>query len=82
MLYRMHPKSVSSKSFSRGQDLIERMEIFQKYCNEGYLPRRTLRSLKLNTIYTAVKRIVKQLAAGRIQECGNLCSVCWRTLVS
>jgi len=82
MLYRMHPKSVSSKSFSRGQDLIERMEIFQKYCNEGYLPRRALRSLKLNTIYTAAKRIAKQLAAGRIQECGNLCSVCWRTLVS
>ena len=58
-------RSVSSNSFRRGQDLIEQLEIFGIYCDEGYLTKRELRAVRMRVVYTALKRIVKQLAAGK-----------------
>jgi glycosyltransferase involved in cell wall biosynthesis len=80
MRYRMHPSSVSSISFRRGQDLIERLEIFGTYCNEGYLPKQRLRAVRVLIFIAALKRMLKQLAAGKIRESGGLWSVCWRAL--
>ena len=80
MLYRMHSATVSSNSFRRGQDLIERLEIFGSYCDEGYLTKREFRAVRMRVVYTALKRIVKQLSAGKLQDSGNLLSVCWRAL--
>jgi GT2 family glycosyltransferase len=76
MLYRTHSASVSSSSFRRGQDLIERLELFRIYCEEGYLAKRELDAVRVNTAYSALKRIVKQLSAGKIQDSRNLLSVC------
>lgn len=80
MIYRMHPASVSSNSFKRGQDLSERLEIFGIYYEEGYLTTQALRAVRSGVVRTALKRIVKQLAAGKPQGSGNLVSVCWRAL--
>ena len=71
MLYRMHSASVSSNSFRRGQDLIERLELFGSYCHEGYLTTREFRAVRMQVVYTALKRIVKQLAAGKLQDSGK-----------
>jgi glycosyltransferase involved in cell wall biosynthesis len=75
-LYRTHSASVSSSSFRRGQDLIERLELFRIYCEEGYLAKRELDAVRVSTAYTALKRIVKQLSAGKMQDSRNLLSVC------
>jgi hypothetical protein len=80
LLYRMHPASVSSNSFKRGQDLVERLELFGIYCHEKYLTEDELRGVRMGVVYTALKRIVKQFAAGKLQDSGNLLSVCWRAL--
>jgi len=80
MRYRMHPASVSSTSFRRGQDLIERLEILGTYCNEGYLSKQGLRAVRMRIVTTALKRMLKELAAGRIQGSRALWSVCWRAL--
>jgi GT2 family glycosyltransferase len=82
MLYRTHPASVSSSSFRRGQDLIERLELFGAYCDEGYLTKRQVRAVRMQIIYTALKRIVKQLSARQLENSGNLLSVCRRALWS
>jgi glycosyltransferase involved in cell wall biosynthesis len=82
MRYRMHPSSVSSISFRRGQDLIERLEIFGTYCNEGYLPKQGFRAVRMRIAITALKRMLKQLAGGRIRGSKGLGSVCWRALSS
>jgi GT2 family glycosyltransferase len=82
MLYRMHSATVSSNSFRRGQDLIDQLEIFSIYCDESYLTKRELRAVRMRVGYTALKRIVKQLAAGDVQYSGNLLSVFWRALLS
>ena len=80
MLYRQHSASVSSNSFARGQDLVDRLEIFGIYCDEGYLTKRELRAVRMRTAYTALKRIVKKLAGGKLQDGGKLLSVCGRAL--
>ena len=80
MLYRMHSAAVSSKSFRSGQDLIERLEVFGIYCDESYLTKRELRAVRLRVVHTALKRIVKKLAGGKLQYGGRLLSVCWRGL--
>jgi len=80
MRYRIHSTSVSSNSFRRGQDLIERLELFRNYCDECFLTKQEFRILRIKVIYTALKRMVKQLAAGKLQNCGDLRSVCWRAL--
>jgi GT2 family glycosyltransferase len=82
MRYRIHAPSVSSNSFIRGQDLIERLEIFSAYCNEGYLPKQRLCVVRIQIVITALKRILKHLAAGRIQGNRGLSLVCWRALSS
>jgi glycosyltransferase involved in cell wall biosynthesis len=82
MLYRMHAASVSSNSFERGQDLIERLEIFDAYCDEGYLTDGQLRVVRMQVIYTAVKRMAKQLRARKLENHLNLLSVCRRALRS
>src|SRR5712671_2748668 len=71
MLYRMHPASVSSNSFRRGQDLKERLELFGFYCDESYLTRRELRAVRTRVVYTALKRMVRQFAAGKPQNTGK-----------
>jgi GT2 family glycosyltransferase len=80
MLYRQHSASVSSNAFSRGQDLIERVEIFRIYCDESYLTKRQLRAVQASSIYIALKRAVKRLALVKLQDAGRLLSVCWRAL--
>ena len=80
MLYRMHSASVSSNSFRRGQDLIERLEILKSYCDAGYFSERELRAVRAQTVYTGLKRVGKQLFAGQLQDSGNMLSVCWRAL--
>jgi glycosyltransferase involved in cell wall biosynthesis len=80
MLYRMHPASVSSNSFKRGQDLSERLELFGIYCDERYLTRREFRSVRTRVVYTALKRMIKQLGAGKLQGIRNLLSVCRRAI--
>jgi GT2 family glycosyltransferase len=80
MLYRMHPASVSSNSFKRGQDLVERLELFRIYCHESYLTEEELRGVRMGVVYNALKRIVKQTAAGKLRDSANLLSVCWRAL--
>jgi GT2 family glycosyltransferase len=80
MLYRMHSSSVSSNSFRRGQDLIERLELFGSYCQEGYLTTREFRAVRMRVACTALKRVVKRLAAGKLQDSGKLASVGWRAL--
>ena len=80
MLYRMHSATVSSNSFRRGQDLIERLELFRNYCNESFLTEREFRILRIKVFYTALKRMVKQLVAGKLQDSGDLRSVCRRAL--
>jgi GT2 family glycosyltransferase len=82
MLYRTHPASVSSSSFRRGQDLIERLELFGAYCDEGYLTKRQVRAVRMQIIYTALKRIAKQLSARQLEDSRNLLSVCRRALRS
>jgi GT2 family glycosyltransferase len=80
MLYRMHSATVSSNSFRRGQDLIERLEILGNYCDEGYFTKQKLRGVRAQTVYTALKRVTKHLFAGRLQYSGDMLSVCWRAL--
>jgi GT2 family glycosyltransferase len=80
MFYRMHSATVSSNSFRRGRDLIERLEILGIYCDENYLTKRELRAVRTSSIYAALKRMVKQFAAGELQDGGNLLSVCWRAM--
>jgi glycosyltransferase involved in cell wall biosynthesis len=80
MLYRMHSTSVSSKSFKHGQDLIEQLELFRIYFHERYLTKQELRAVRNRVVYTALKRIGKQIAAGKLEDSGNLLSVCWRAL--
>jgi len=80
MFYRMHSKSVSSNSFRRGQDLVERLELFKIYRDENYLTKREFRVVRMRVVYTALKRIVKRLAEGKLHDGGNLLSVCWRAL--
>jgi glycosyltransferase involved in cell wall biosynthesis len=80
MLYRTHPASVSSMSFRRGQDLIERLELFRAYCEEGYLTRRQLRAVRMRVVYTVLTRVVKQLSTGNLGNSRNLLSVCGRAL--
>jgi GT2 family glycosyltransferase len=80
MLYRMHSTSVSSNSFRRGQDLSEQLELFGICFHESYLTARELRAVRMRVAYTALKRIAKQLAAGKLQDSGNLMSVCRRAL--
>jgi GT2 family glycosyltransferase len=80
MLYRIHSASVSSNSFRRGHDLIERLELLRTYCDENYLTRRECRAMGLRVVYTALKRTVKQLAAGKPRNSGSLLLVCWRAL--
>jgi GT2 family glycosyltransferase len=80
MLYRMHSANVSSNSFRRGQDLIERLEILGNYCDEGYFTKRKLRAVRAQAVYTALKRVAKHLFAGRLQDSGDMLSVCWRAL--
>jgi glycosyltransferase involved in cell wall biosynthesis len=80
MLYRMHSVSVSSNSFRRGQDLIERLELFRSYCQEGYLTTREFRGVRTRVACTALKRVVQQLAAGKLRNSGNLLSASWRAL--
>src|SRR5262249_11260675 len=78
MLYRMHSASVSSNSFGRGQDLIERLELFEIYCDESYLTKKEFRSERMRILYLGLKRIFKKLATGKLQGSGNLLSLCWR----
>jgi GT2 family glycosyltransferase len=80
MLYRMHSASVSSNSFRRGQDLIERLETFGTYSDGSYLTKREFRAVRMQVVYTGLKRVVRQLAAGKLQDSGNVLSVCWRAL--
>jgi hypothetical protein len=80
MLYRMHSASVSSNSFKRGQDLAERLELFESYYHESYLTEEEIRAVRMGVVNTTLKRIVKQLATGKLQDSGNLLSVCWRAL--
>jgi GT2 family glycosyltransferase len=82
MLYRMHSASVSSNSFERGQDLIERLELFDTYCEEGYLTNGQLRVVRMQIIYTALKRMAKQLLARKLENHLNLLSACRRALRS
>jgi glycosyltransferase involved in cell wall biosynthesis len=82
MRYRIHPSSVSSISFKRGQDLIERLEIFATYCKEGYLSKKKYRAVRVRVIITALKRILKQLASGRIRGNEGLWSACRHALSS
>jgi glycosyltransferase involved in cell wall biosynthesis len=82
MFYRMHPASVSSNSFGRGQDLIERLELFDTYYDEGYLTNGELRVVRMQIIYTALKRVAKQLRAHKLENSRNLLSVCLRALWS
>src|SRR5262249_52317077 len=80
MLYRMHSGSVSSNSFRRGQDLVERLEIFRIYSDESYLTKQEFHVVRIRVVYAALKRLVKQFTAGKLSHCGNLLSVCWRGL--
>jgi hypothetical protein len=80
MLYRMPSAAVSPNSFRRGQDLIERLEILGIYCDESYLTKRELRAVRTSSVYTALKRMVKQLAAGELQDTGNLLFVLARAV--
>jgi GT2 family glycosyltransferase len=80
MLYRMHSGSVSSSAFRRGQDLIEQWEIFKVYYSASYFTKRELFAVRCRIVYTALRRIIKQLGAGKLQHSGNLLSVCWRAL--
>ncbi len=80
MLYRAHSASVSSNSFRRGQDLIERLELFGIYRNEGYLTKWEHWVVRMGVAYTALKRMVKQLTAGRLRNTGRLLSACGRAL--
>jgi glycosyltransferase involved in cell wall biosynthesis len=80
MLYRTHSASVSSSSFRRGQDLIERLELFGVYCDEGYLTERQLRDIRMQVVRTALRRIVKQLSARKLRDSRNLLSVFRRAL--
>jgi GT2 family glycosyltransferase len=80
MLYRTHSASVSSNAFRYGQDLIEQLELFGIYYDESYLTKRELRAVRMRLFYTALRRIVKRLATGKLQESGNLLPVCWRAL--
>jgi glycosyltransferase involved in cell wall biosynthesis len=80
MLYRMHSESVSANSFKRGQELIERLELFRAYYRDSYLTEGELRAVRIGVFSTALKRIVKQLVAGKPQDSRNLLSVCWHAL--
>jgi glycosyltransferase involved in cell wall biosynthesis len=80
MLYRMHSASVSSNSFKRGQDLVERLELFEIYHHESFLTEEEIRAVQLGVVSTALKRLAKQLATGKLQDSGSLLSVSWRAL--
>jgi GT2 family glycosyltransferase len=82
MLYRIHSASVSANSFERGQDLIERLELFDTYCDEGYVTNGQLRVVRMQIIYTALKRMTKQLGARKLENHLNLLSVCRQALRS
>jgi GT2 family glycosyltransferase len=80
MLYRNHSASVSSNSFSKGRDLIELLELSESYYDESYLAKQELQGVRKKLIYTALKRMIKQLASGKLQQGGRLASVCWRAM--
>jgi glycosyltransferase involved in cell wall biosynthesis len=82
MLYRTHSGSVSSNAFRSGKDLIERLELFGIHCDEGYVTKGQLRVVRMQIIYTALKRIAKQLCARKLENNRNLLSVCGRALWS
>jgi hypothetical protein len=82
MLYRIHSASVSSNSFEREQGLIERLELFDTYSDEGYLTNGQLRVVRMQIIYTALKRMANQLGARKLESHLNLLSVCRRALRS
>jgi hypothetical protein len=56
------------------------LELLRTYCDENYLTRRECRAMGLRVVYTALKRTVKQLAAGKPRNSGSLLLVCWRAL--
>lgn len=80
MLYRMHAKSVSSNSFRIGRDLIDRLEIFEQYFNEGYLGGRDYRKIRRRVAFDAVKRIAKQSAQGNVRQIAKLLQICRRAI--
>jgi glycosyltransferase involved in cell wall biosynthesis len=80
MLYRMHSASTSSNSFKRGQDLVERLELFEIYHHECYLTAKEIRAVRLGVVNSALKRLVKRLATGRFQDSRSLLSLSWRAL--
>src|SRR5262249_43454148 len=80
MLYRNHTASVSSNSFRNGRDLIELLELSESYYDESYLAKQELQGVRKKLIYIALKRVVKRLATGKLQQGGRLASVCWRAM--
>jgi GT2 family glycosyltransferase len=76
ILYRMHDSSVSSNSFRIGQDLRERLEIFDTYLSNGYVDAATWRSVRWHVITSAMKRILKNCGRGQLTFPLQLLSVC------
>jgi GT2 family glycosyltransferase len=80
MFYRQHSASVASNSFKLGRDLIERLELYGIYYDENYLTRQELRIEQRRVAHTALRRMVRCLAAGELQDSRNLLRVCVRAL--
>ena len=80
LLYRIHSASVSSNSLRRGRDLIELLELFRLYYDESFLTERELWIERMEIIYAALRRMIRPLVTGRLQDSRILLSVCWRAL--
>ena len=76
MLYRMHETSVSGMSFKCGQDLRERLLIFDQYFKEGYLSLREWRIARIRIIYSALRRTLRRIAHNEPSAAWQLLSVC------
>lgn len=76
MLYRMHPRSVSSTSFKSGRDLRERLAIFHQYFDEGYLSLYEWRMARMRIIYWASRRVLKRVAHSEFNAVRQLLEVC------
>lgn len=76
MLYRIHGTSVSSMSFKRGQDLRERLDIFDQYFREGYLTPWEWRMARIRIGYLALRRTGKRLVSNEFDTAWQLVSVC------
>jgi glycosyltransferase involved in cell wall biosynthesis len=75
LLYRMHEKSVSSRSFKSGQDLKEHLELIDQYFDEGYLSFQKWRRAHIRVAYRAFRRLLRQTAHRELDAARQLLAV-------